>query len=600
MKLQLPWFVALAALALTAGAQTFVRSVNGPAVGSQFGKACIIVPDQNADGLKDVLVGAPEFNGGRGAIYCISGAFLATGIGVQTLWSIAPPVAAGDQFGFALADVGDVTGDAVHDFLVGQPGYDVQSQTNVGAVRLVNGSSHILVSLLYGSYACCEAFGRAMAACGDINQNGIADVAVGSPFFGLGEGVVRILDGSVLTQFGSVQNLPLGWLSGGNYGDSLGFSVAAGADLNGDGVPEVVAGVPNRDINSVGDAGRLILRDFAASQEVVIDSGIGGEHWGASVSMGDDYDGDGVADIIAGAPNSPNGSIYEVGRVTVLSGARVMAQQPPYEIYSFAYGSVTPPTNHGDPLPNFHFGAAVLACADLNLDGVGEIMIGAPGYFSTSFSGTSFRGLVRIYSGATGALLCSVTGGTTDRLGDALAGAVGDLDGDGFPEFVVGGSLSDAGGTDSGVIKCYRLFPLSPKTYCIGKQNSLGCTPFVTFSGTPDINSSLPFTITGNNFINHRSGLLFYSRGPSAVPFQGGTKCAANPVRRTTTQDSGGSASGSDCSGSYTLDFNAWLAAGSDSSLAAGADVYAQFWSRDPASPSTTSLSNALHFVIHP
>lgn len=599
MRLPAVAFVLLLA-APAASAQTLLRSVNGPAAGSQFGKACIIVPDQNADGLKDVLVGAPEFNGGRGAIYCISGAFLATGSGTQTLWSIAPPGAVGDQFGFALVDVGDVTGDAVHDFLVGQPGYDAQAQTNAGAVRLVNGSSHILVSLLYPGNSCCEAFGRSIAACGDVNQNGIPDVAIGSPYLGVSQGGVRVLDGSVLNQSGSVQNLTLGTIAAGNYGAGVGSSVAGGADLNGDGIPEVIAGSPGYDSGSLGDSGRVILLDVATGQEFMIDSAIAEERLGSSVSLGDDYDGDGVADIIAGAPNSPNGTIYEVGRVTVLSGARVMAQQPPYEIYSFAFGPVTPPTNHGDPLPNFHFGAAVLACPDLNLDGVGEIMIGAPGYFNSTFSGTSFRGMVRVYSGATGALLCSVTGGTTDRLGDALAGAVGDLDGDGFPEFVVGGSLSDAGGTDSGVIKCYRLFPLTPKTYCIGKPNSLGCTPFVTFAGVPDVNSSLPFTITGNNFINHRIGLLFYSRMPSAVPFQGGTKCAANPVVRTPTQDSGGSASGTDCSGSYSFDFNAWMALGLDPGLTAGLDIYAQFWSRDPASNSTTSLSNALRFVLHP
>jgi hypothetical protein len=277
-----------------------------------------------------------------------------------------------------------------------------------------------------------------------------------------------------------------------------------------------------------------------------------------------------------------------------------MAQQLPYEIYSFAFGSVTPPTNHGDPLPNFHFGAAVLGCPDLNNDGVGEIMIGAPGYFSSSFSGTSFRGMVRIYSGATGALLCAVTGGVTDRLGDALAGAVGDLDGDGFPEFVVGGSLSDAGGTDSGAIKCYRVFPLQPAVFCVGKVNSLGCTPFVSFSGLPSASSGASFLITSNNVINQKNGLMFYGRSPAATPFQGGTKCVADPVQRTASQNSGGSVSGADCSGTFVVDFNALVASGVDPSLVAGVKLYAQYWSRDPASPSTTSLSNAVQFVINP
>jgi hypothetical protein len=94
--------VAICVVAAAVPAQTLLRSVNGPASSAQFGKACITVTDQNGDGYKDLIVGAPGFNQGRGAIYCVSGAFLATGAGAQSLWSIAAPDdAAGDMFGFA-------------------------------------------------------------------------------------------------------------------------------------------------------------------------------------------------------------------------------------------------------------------------------------------------------------------------------------------------------------------------------------------------------------------------------------------------------------------------------------------------------------------
>jgi hypothetical protein len=53
-------FVALV-LGLCASAQTLVRSVNGPSANAQYGKACVVVPDQNGDGVKDLLVGAPGF-----------------------------------------------------------------------------------------------------------------------------------------------------------------------------------------------------------------------------------------------------------------------------------------------------------------------------------------------------------------------------------------------------------------------------------------------------------------------------------------------------------------------------------------------------------
>jgi len=75
-------FVALAPLTR---AQTLWNSVNGPMVGAEYGKVCILVPDQNSDGYGDLLVGAPGVNQGRGAVYCLSGAYLATGAGAQHL-----------------------------------------------------------------------------------------------------------------------------------------------------------------------------------------------------------------------------------------------------------------------------------------------------------------------------------------------------------------------------------------------------------------------------------------------------------------------------------------------------------------------------------
>jgi hypothetical protein len=72
-------------------------------------------------------------------------------------------------------------------------------------------------------------------------------------------------------------------------------------------------------------------------------------------------------------------------------------------------------------------------------------------------------------------------------------------------------------------------------------------------------------------------------------------------VRRTPPLSSGGSAlPADDCSGSFAIDFNAWIQSGVDPLLIAGAEVDAQHWSRDPSSPSTTGLSDAIHFRVRP
>ena len=586
-------------------AQSLVRSVNGPAANAKYGKACIVVSDQNGDGYKDLLVGAPGFNQERGAIYCLSGAFLASGVGTQTLWSLAPTANQGDLFGSAIACVDDATGDGVDDYLVGQPGYDTVGVSDRGAVRLINGASHAAVSLIYGAFQGSR-MGQAIAATGSLDTDQRTEVIVGSPGNGVATCNVHLIRNSMLASSGLVVQLASDSLDG-PPGSELGATLAAGADyeyFGSFGAAKFIVGAPGWDSPGAVDAGKVVGGTLLASSFNTIReyaSAIPGERLGASVDCAHDYDGDGHADYVVGAPFALNGTAYEVGRAAVLSSLRILQQNAPYEIHALPFGSVAPPASHIDPDPNFHFGDAVRACDDLNGDGVGEILVGAPDYFTPGLiSGWNFRGLVRVVSGASGQTLATLTGASTDRLGDGLAGAIDDFDGDGFEEFIVAGSLSDAGGSDSGVVKCYRLFPLAPSTYCVGKLNSLGCTPAIGSTGVASASSGLPFQITCSNLVNQKNGLLFYSHRPTAVLFQGGTLCVESPTVRTQSQNSGGAASGSSCSGVYSMDFNAWLASGIDPALAAGAEVYAQYWSRDPASPSKTSLSNALRFVVNP
>ena len=139
-----------------------------------------------------------------------------------------------------------------------------------------------------------------------------------------------------------------------------------------------------------------------------------------------------------------------------------------------------------------------------------------------------------------------------------------------------------------------------PSAYCTAKANSLGCTPSIGWSGVPSEGLPSGFVIRADQVLNQKSGLLFYGlNGAAQVPFQGGWLCVANPLRRTPPLFSGGaSAPANDCSGQLSYDFNARIAAGVDSGLESGVAVWCQFWSRDPQSPSTTSLTNALTFTI--
>jgi hypothetical protein len=72
---------------------------------------------------------------------------------------------------------------------------------------------------------------------------------------------------------------------------------------------------------------------------------------------------------------------------------------------------------------------------------------------------------------------------------------------------------------------------------------------------------------------------------------------------RTPLQNSGGSSNpASDCTGTYHFDFNAWIATGADPGLAAGQQVWGQYWARDPgyAPLSNVSLTNGTTFTLDP
>lgn len=579
-------FTVAPALALVTSAQTLEQSIPG-GPGFHFGAAVHVVPDQNADGYLDVLVGAPGSNGGGGSLRLLSGKFLGTSIGVSELWSLTPAVPANAGFGASIIEVGSLTGNSATDYVVGAPEYK-SGFFPTGALLLIDGATHTVAATLVGHPN--TRTGTSLAALGDQDGDGKVDFATTAPSTSSSPSWVHVISGASFQFANSVAGSTHTSMNS-NGATEFGAVVAGGFDLDQDGRFDLAIGSPDFLGNGTigvwrADGSWLNLASHIGQQA--------GERFGAALDGRRDFDGDGTVDLVVGAPGWDSGVATSIGRATVLSGARMRAATLPYELFSMSFSS-----SNLFPNNNARFGSSVRATADLNGDGAPDVIVGVPGYVSTVPT-TTHRGGAAVFSGATATRLVFATGSGNEQLGDVLADAALDLNFDGFPEFGVAGSNADTPSTDCGTVKFFGLFPIVASTYCSGKLNSAGCTPGLVASGLASFSSPSPCTVTCVNLLNQKSGLFVYSHTPKAAPFQGGLLCVGSPTRRTTSTSSGGSASGADCTGSITFDVNARIQGGLDPTLVVGSEVFCQCWARDPASPSQTSLSNGVRLVVNP
>ena len=146
-----------------------------------------------------------------------------------------------------------------------------------------------------------------------------------------------------------------------------------------------------------------------------------------------------------------------------------------------------------------------------------------------------------------------------------------------------------------------QILPLADNanTYCTAKLTSLGCTPAIHATGKPSATAGTGFTVSTFPVPGANIGIYFYSKtGTNNAPFQGGVLCLGGTILRTPGQSSGGTLGV--CNGGYGIDFNTFVAGGTDPFLVAGQIVFLQTWFRDPPASFGSGLSDALKFELLP
>jgi hypothetical protein len=203
-----------------------------------------------------------------------------------------------NTFGISLASVGDVDQDGVPDLLVGDSEEHVLSQFS-GAAHLYSGSNGAWIRSFYGDGGFTQEFGYSVAGMGDVDGDGVPDLAIGAPEF-------RYLDpntdGEVFVYSGATGAFLHEW-SGLGSNTFFGTSLAEAGDVTGDGIADLLVGAPGAsqlfdDVN-----GAIYLYSGATLQPIVYR--LGDEHYsnfGGSIASVGDVDGDGAADFAVATP----------------------------------------------------------------------------------------------------------------------------------------------------------------------------------------------------------------------------------------------------------------------------------------------------------
>jgi hypothetical protein len=283
---------ALAFCATAAAAQERFFAPEGPVPAARFGALVAAAGDVDADGFPDFAVGAPEDgvagpDGGLVLIYSgYDGMLLRKSRGA----------AAGERFGAALAAVGDADEDGHADLAVGAPDALAGPLQDAGRVVVLSGRTGAELARVLGA-ASHDRLGSALAALPGPDGDGAMELALGVPggdAAGNGAGLVLLLDAATLKLRAELRGrAPL---------DAFGTTLAAPGDVDKDGVQDLAVGAPFADPS--GEAsGRVWVVSGATGGDLFTVSGTAvGEKAGLGLAGAGDVDGDGYADLAVGAP----------------------------------------------------------------------------------------------------------------------------------------------------------------------------------------------------------------------------------------------------------------------------------------------------------
>jgi len=316
--------------------------------GAWFGYGVEALDDFDGDGVFDLAVGAAGNSDGganAGALHLL---MLNNDGSVKDVHTISEQqggfetsLDVGDSFAATMANLGDLNGDGVIELAVTQI-YDDDQAFNAGALWIFSLASdgYVKGKRKIGSDDLAEAldandeFGRDVAVLGDLDGDGVIDLAVGA--YGDGDGApgagsvwILFLNGDGTVRESTKISATQGGFTGAlNAGARFGSAVEPLGDLDGDGVPDLAVGASRGPLFALGPSRVFVLflnSDGTVREHVEIGDQLGGlsttidtgDLFGEALANLGDLDGDGVVDLAVGANGDDDGGL-DRGAVHVL------------------------------------------------------------------------------------------------------------------------------------------------------------------------------------------------------------------------------------------------------------------------------------------